>query len=96
MSDFGPSFFDMLLEVQRDRSDMIHSDIYVLGGFGSARSERRGVTTREQISKIPKYIIDWVNRWNIGEGDFLHGPMRVVYSEQKQMMETFLGFSLVL
>ena len=88
--EFGPYFFDILLEVQKDRSDLIHSDIYVLEGFGLARSERRGATTREKISKMPKYIIDWVNRWNIGEGDVVHGPIRVVYSERKLMTEIFL------
>jgi hypothetical protein len=90
MSEFGPYFFDMLLEIQKDRPDLIHPDIDVLQDFGSARSERRGETTRAQISKVPKDIIDWLNRWNIGEGDAVHGPMRVMYSERKQMMETFL------
>jgi hypothetical protein len=91
-----PYFFDILLEIQKDRPDLIHPDIDVLEDFGLAKSERRGATTRAQIAKVPKYIIDWVNRWNIGEGDVVHGPMRVVYSERKQMMETFLEFSLAL
>ena len=90
MLEFVPYFFDMLLEVQRDRPDLIHSDIYVLEEFGLARSERRGATTRAQIFKVPKDIIDWVNIWNIGEGDVVHGPIRVVYSERKQMTEIFL------
>jgi hypothetical protein len=38
-------------------------------------------------------IIDWVNHWNIGEEDVVHGPMRVAYSERKQMVEIFLEFS---
>ena len=67
MSEFRPSLFDMLIEVQRDRPDLIHSDIDVLEEFGLAISERRGSITRAQIAKIPKDIIDWVNRWNIGE-----------------------------
>jgi hypothetical protein len=95
MSEFGPYFFDMLLEIQKD-PNLIHPDIDILQDFGLARSERRGATTRSQIAKLPKDIIDWVNRWNIGEGDVVHGPMRVVYSERKQMMETFLEFSLAL
>ena len=49
MSEFGPSFFDMLIEVQIYRPDLIPSDIYLLEDFGLARSERRGVTTRAQI-----------------------------------------------
>jgi hypothetical protein len=96
MSEFGPYFFDMLLEIQKDRQYLIHSDKDVLENFGLARSERRGATARAQIAKVPKDIIDWVNRWNIGEGDVVHGPMRIVYSERKQMMETFLELSLTL
>jgi hypothetical protein len=46
MSEVGPYFFDMLLEIQKDRPDLIHSDIDVLEDFGLARSERRGATTR--------------------------------------------------
>jgi hypothetical protein len=94
MSEFGPYFFDMLLEIQKDRPNLIHPDIDVLEDFGLLRSERRGATTRAQIAKVPKDNIDWVNRWNIGEGDVVHGPMRVVYSERKQTMEIFLEFSL--
>ena len=39
MSEFGTYLFDMLLEVQRDRPDLIHSDIDVLEDFGLARYE---------------------------------------------------------
>jgi hypothetical protein len=46
-----------------------------------ARSERRGAPTMEQAANVFQDIIDWMNRWNIGENDVLHGPMRVVYSE---------------
>ena len=46
--------------------------------------------------QVTQDVIDWVNRWNIGEDDVVHGPMWVVYSEIKQMMETFLEFSLAL
>ena len=96
MSEFGTYLFDMLLEVQRDRPDLIHSDIDVLEDFGLARYERRGATTRAQIVKMPIDIIDWVNRRNIGKGDVVHGPTRVLYSEQKKIIETFFEFSLAL
>jgi hypothetical protein len=96
MLEFWPYFYDMLLEIQKDRSALIHPDIDVLENFGVARSERKGATARAQISKVPKDSINWVNRWNIGEEDVVHVPMRVVYSERKQMMETFWEFSLAL
>ena len=48
MSEFGPSLFNMLLEVQMDRPDIIHSDKDVREEFGLERSDQRGATTRAQ------------------------------------------------
>jgi hypothetical protein len=96
MSDFSETFFASLLDIQGERDDLIAGDIDVLDAYGLARSLRRGATTRAQLAQVPQYVIDWVNHWNIGEDDVVHGPMRVVYSERKQMMETFLAFSLAL
>ena len=79
MLEFGPYFFYMLLEVQIYRTYTINSDIDVLKEFGLARSEWRRAETRAQITKVTKYIIDWMNIWNIGEEDVVHGPMEVVY-----------------
>jgi hypothetical protein len=94
MSDFAENFFDLLLNIQSERPDLIAPDIDVQEDFGLSQSERRGVTTRAQAVKVPQDVIDWVNRWNIGEDDIVQGPMRVVYSERKQMMVTFLQFAL--
>jgi hypothetical protein len=84
------------LDIQGECDDLIAGDIGVLDAYGLARSLRRGATTRAQAAQVPQDVIDWVNRWNIGEGDVVHGPIRVVYSERKQIMETFLAFSLAL
>jgi hypothetical protein len=96
MSDFSETLFATLFDVQGERDDLIAGDIDVLDAYGLARALRRGATTRAQTAQVPQYIIYWVNRWNIGEDDVVHGPMWVVYSERKQMMETFLAFSLAL
>jgi hypothetical protein len=96
MSDFSEILFATLLDIQGERDDLIAGDIDVLDAYGLARSLRRGATTRAQAAQVPQDIIDWVNRWNIGEDDVVHRPMRVVYSERKQMMEIFLAFSLAL
>jgi hypothetical protein len=90
MSEFAERFFELLQEIQRDRPDIIAPDIDVIEDYGLSRSERRAATTWEQAVKVPQDVIDWVNHWNIGEEDVVHGLMR----EQKQMMETFLAFSL--
>jgi hypothetical protein len=40
--------------------------------------------------------VDWVNRWNTGGSEIVSGPMRVIYTDQKQLIETFLRFSAAL
>jgi hypothetical protein len=44
MSKFSEEFFELLLEIQKDRPDLIASDIDVLEAFGMSRSARRGAT----------------------------------------------------
>jgi hypothetical protein len=96
MSDFAEFFFDLLLNIQSERQYLIAHDIDVQEYFGLSRSERRGATTRAHAVKVRQDVIDWVNRWNMGEDDVVQGPMRVVYSERNQMMDMFLQFSLPL
>jgi hypothetical protein len=92
MAESSDCFFGMLLEIQQDRRDLIVPTIDVLNDFGLSSSERRGATTRAQAVKVPEDVINWMNNWNIADDDVVHGPMRVVYLEHKQMMETFLAF----
>jgi hypothetical protein len=75
MSDFAEIFFDLLLNTQSEHPDLIAPDIDVQEDFGLSRSERRGATSRAQAVKVPQDVIDWVNRWNIGEDDVVQGPM---------------------
>ena len=51
-----------------------------------------GAPTRAQDAKVPEDFINWMNRRNTGEEDVVHGPMCVVYSERKQILDTFLVF----
>ena len=62
--------------------------------YGLSRSKSKVATTRSQADKVPEDIINWTNCWNIGEEDMVHRPMRVVYLEHKQMLETFWDFLL--
>ena len=96
MSEFADSFFSMLLDIQKDRPDLIAHDIYVINDYGLSSSERRGATTTSQDNKVPEDAINWMNRCNIGEEDVVYGDVCVVYSELKQMLNTFLAFSLPL
>jgi hypothetical protein len=83
MSDFSETFFATLLDIQRERDDLIAGDIDVLDVYGLARSLRRDDNTRAQAAQVPQDVKYWLNRWNIGEDVVVHGPMRVVYSERK-------------
>jgi hypothetical protein len=96
MSDFSETFFATLLDIQGERDDLIAGDIDVIDAYGLARSLRCGDTIRSQAAQVPQDVIDWVNRWSIGKDDVVHGSIRVVYSDRKQMMEIFLAFSLAL
>ena len=96
MSEFADIFFSMLLDIHKDRPNPIAPDIYVINNYGLPRSESQGDTTRSQAAKIPEDVINWMNRCNIGEEYVVLGPMCVVYSERKQMLDTFLEFLLPL
>ena len=96
MSDFADIFFGILLDIHKDRPNIVAPDIDVINDYEILRSEVQGATTRSQPTKVTEYVINCMNRWNIGEEDVGHGHMRVVYSERKQMLNTFLVFSLPL
>ena len=51
-----------------------------------ARSARQGATTWAQAMNLSQDIIYWLNHWNVGENYVVNGPMQVVYSERKQML----------
>ena len=96
MSDFADSFFSMILDIQQDQSDLIAPEIYAINYYGLSISESSGATKISQAAKVPEDVINWTKRWNIEEEDMVHGPMRVVYSERKQMLDNFLAFWLTL
>ena len=96
MYEFADSFFCMLLDIQQDQPDIIAPNVDVINDYGISGSERWGATTRAQADKVSEDVINWTNHWNIGEDDVVHGPVCVVHSEFKQMLDTFLAFSLPL
>jgi hypothetical protein len=100
MADFEDSIFDKLLEIQTENPGLIPKELDVRESFGLARMFRRGATTRAQNQKVSESDIDWINRWGRqASGDptpYFQGNMRVHYSDQRQMVQTFLRFSLAL
>lgn len=94
MSDFNGQFYDYLYEIQgRDGQILIEDTCDVAEDFHLARSFRRGATTRAQLADVPADIVDWVNRWGTGTEILVKGPMRIIYSERKLMLDHFLKFS---
>ena len=93
MTDFNNQFYDALLEIQMRSPNLIPADLDVLDAYFLARSFWRGATTRAQLAGVSGPIIDWVNRWGTGQEILVKGPMRIIYSERKLMLDHFLTFS---
>ena len=96
MADLNERFHDILLRLQGERPDLFEPGMDPLRDFDLLRTLRRGATTRATNAGVPGTDIDWINRWNTGGEELESGPMRVIYSDRKQLLETFLRFSLAL
>jgi hypothetical protein len=93
MADFNDQFYDAMSEIQARRPDLITPDEVIADRYFLARSFRRGATTRAQLARVDDSIINWVNRWGTGQEILVKGPMRIIYSERKLMLNHFLKFS---
>jgi hypothetical protein len=93
MSDFNEVFYDMLYDIQRRMPELISEDTDVAEDIHLARSFRRGATTRAQLTDVSEAVVEWVNRWGTGTEILVKGPMRIIYSERKLMLEHYLKFS---
>lgn len=91
MNSFADDFYAHLLTIREEDPSLFEPDIDIMNDYGLSRSCRRGATTRATNANVSAADIDWINRWNTQH--VISGPMRVVYAEQKQMMETYLRFS---
>jgi hypothetical protein len=92
MSDFNEIFYDNLYDIQQRLPGLISEDTDVADDFHLARSFRRGTTTRAQLANVPESVVEWVNRWGTGTEILVKGPMRIIYSERKLMLEHYLWF----
>jgi hypothetical protein len=93
MTEFNDTFYDALLDIQARRPDMLDPDLDVLDAYFLARSFRRGATTRAQVAGVSEETVEWINRWGTGQEILVKGPMRIIYSERKLMLDHFLSFS---
>lgn len=95
MSAFEDDFYDRLFDIKDQDEDhrLFEPGVNILSDFHLARSFRRGATTRATNAGVSGTDIDWINRWNTGGSETISGPMRVVYTDRKQLLKTFLRFS---
>jgi len=96
LGSFSDAFYARLFAIRDRDPTLFMVDIDILEDYGLARSLRRGATTRATNAKVSQPDIDWVNRWSTGGDEISDGPMRVIYSDRKQLLDTFLRFSLAL
>jgi len=68
----------------------------ILEDYQLARSLSRGATTRATEAGVSQPDIDWMNHWETDGKEAITAPMQVVYAEHKQMLSTYLQFSLAL
>jgi hypothetical protein len=94
MTSFSEEFYRVLFAIRDgDPSLFEPSTMDIMEDYHLARSLRRGATTRATNAGVSQPDIDWINRWNTAGEELIDGPMRVIYSDRKQMLETFLRFS---
>jgi hypothetical protein len=93
LSFFHEEFYRVLFSVRDLDPSLFEPNIDILEDYHLARSLRRGATTRATNAGVAQQDIDWVNRWNTQGEELIAGPMRVIYSDRKQLLETFLRFS---
>lgn len=96
MSHFEDDFYDRLARVYQRQPALFTEGINISEDFHLARSFRRGATTRATAAGVSAEDIDYINRWNIGSDASISGPMRVLYSDKRQLINAFLRFSLSL
>jgi hypothetical protein len=93
MSFFNEEFYRVLFGIREEDPSLFEPGMDIMEDYHLARSLRRGATTRATNAGVSQPDIDWINRWNTEGEEMIDGPMRVIYSDRKQMLETFLRFS---
>jgi hypothetical protein len=96
MSEFEEKFYELLVRARDREPDLFPGDVDTLRDYHLGRSFRREATSRATAAGVAQADIDWHNRWNIGLEQTGSVPMRVLYSDRAQNMETYLRFSMAL
>jgi hypothetical protein len=92
MSSFSEEFYRILFTICDEDPPLFEPTMDIMEDYHLARSLHRGATTRATNAGVSQPDIDWINRWNTEGKELINGPMRVIYSDRKQMLETFFRF----
>jgi hypothetical protein len=93
MSSFSEEFYRILFAIRDEDPSRFEPTMDIMEDYHLARSLRRGATsTRVMNAAVSQRDIDLINRWNTEGEELINGLMRVIYSDWKQMLETFLCF----
>jgi hypothetical protein len=96
MNSFDEKFHELLLRVQEEDPSLFPGGVVIGEDYHLGRSHRRGATSRATAAGVTETDIEWINRWNIGAESTASVPMRVLYAERAQQIETFIRFSAAL
>jgi hypothetical protein len=96
MQSFEDKLLEPLLRIQQVVPELFPGAVNVTEDFHLGRSHHRDATSRATAAGVTESDIDWNNRWNIGADASVLGPMRVLYEDRTQQIETFIRFSAAL
>jgi hypothetical protein len=93
MTSFSEEFYRVLFAICDGDPSLFEPTMDIMEVYHLARSLHWGATTRATNAGMSQSDIDRINRWNKAGEELIDRPMRVIYSDRKQMLETFLCFS---
>ena len=99
MKKYEKEIFSRLIQIQRERPDLIPESVDVQEDYGLARMFRRGATTRARNAGVNTDDINAQNRWRselASKGRGFTGSMKDLYTDFLQSSELLLKFSKVL
>ena len=95
MGDYEEVFFDLLETVMEDQPGLFDKDCSIRDWYGLFRSLRRGSTSLATSLKVPKEILDLMNRWNKVEqarGKRVNLPMHEHYTDIEFLVTLYLDY----
>jgi hypothetical protein len=92
MSSFSEEFYIILFAICDEDPSLFEPTMDIMEDYHLARSLRCSATTQATNAGGSQFDIGWINRRNTEGKELINGPMRVIYSNRKQILETFLCF----